>query len=159
MHCLEYNLQVCTGKEHMCSTRVVLFWKQAHLRACFGYSLCRTKAKTAESARERVPARCEAAGVRFHAVVLEATGGVEDREAAPVLHQIAEAVAAVEDAEVATVKAELYERLSLELVRSAARAVLRRAPKTALGGEGAALAYLRREARLAGPEEAAAAAE
>ena len=85
-------------------------------------------------------------------MVLEATGGVEDEEAAPVFHQIAQAVAAVEDREVAAVKQELLERLSLGLVRSAARAVLRRTPKTPVGGEGAALAFLRREARLAWPE-------
>ena len=90
---------------------------------------------------------------------MEATGGVEDTEAAPVLHQIAQAVAAVEDREVAAVKAELLQRLSMELARSAAQAVLRRTPKTSPGGEGAALAFLRREARLAGPEEAASAAE
>ena len=64
-------------------------------------------------------------------------------------------MAAAEDKEVATVKAELLERLSLELVRSAAQAVLRRTPKAALGGERAALAYLRREARLTGADEAA----
>ena len=51
----------------------------------------------AATARERVAQRCEEAGVRFHPMVLEATGGVEDKEAAPVLHQIAQAVAAVED--------------------------------------------------------------
>jgi len=92
-------------------------------------------------------------------MVMEATGGVEDKEMAPVLHQIADAVASVEDREVAAVKAELLERLSLELARSAARAVLRRTPKGVGGGEGAASAFLRREARLAGPEEAASAAE
>jgi hypothetical protein len=113
----------------------------------------------AAAARERLAERCEEAGVRYRPVVLEATGGVEDKEAAPVFHRIAQAVAAVEDREVAAVKQELFERLSLELVRSASRAVLRRTPKTLVGGEGAALAYLRREARLTGPEEAAAAAE
>jgi hypothetical protein len=113
----------------------------------------------AADARRRLAARCEEAGVRYHPVVLEATGGIEDGEAAPLLHRIAAAVAAAEDKEVAAAKAELLERLSFELVRSAAQAVLRRAPKTAVGGEGAALAYLRREARLAGAEEAADAAE
>ena len=113
----------------------------------------------AEAARERVAERCEEAGIRYHAVVLEATGGVEDREAAPVFHQIAEAVAAAEDREVAAVKQELLERLSLELVRSAARAVLRRTPKSRVGQEGAALAFLRREAQLAEPEGGPMAAE
>ena len=113
----------------------------------------------AAEVRGRVEQRCEEAGVRFHPMVMEATGGVEDREAAPVLHQIAEAVAGAEDREVAAVKDELLQRLSMELVRSAARAVLRRTPKAPLGGEGAALAFLRREARLVGPEEAASAAE
>ena len=111
----------------------------------------------AAEARERLAAHCEEAGVRYHVVALEATGGVEDKEALPLLHRVAAAVAAAEDKEVATVKAELLERLSLELVRSAAQAVLRRAPKAALGGERAALAYLRREARLTGADEAAAA--
>ena len=97
--------------------------------------------------------RCEEAGIRYHVVALEATGGVEDREALPLLHRIAAAVAAAEDREVGPVKAELLERLSLELVRSAAQAVLRRAPKTRPGGEQAAVAYLRREARLLGAEE------
>ena len=78
---------------------------------------------------------------------------MEDKEAAPVLHQIAEAVAAAEGREIAAVKQELLERLSLELVRSAARAVLRRTPKNRVGQEGAALAFLRREAQLAEPEE------
>ncbi len=83
---------------------------------------------------------------------------MEDREALPIFHQLAEAVAGAEDREVATVKAELLERLFLELVRSAAQAVLRRAPKgAARGGGRAACAYLRREGRLAGVEEAAAA--
>jgi hypothetical protein len=113
----------------------------------------------AAEVRERVEQRCEEAGARFHPMVMEATGGVEDREAAPVFHQIAQAVAAVEDREVAAVKAELLQRLSMELARSAAQAVLRRTPKTSPGGGGAALAFLRREARLAGPEEAASAAE
>ena len=101
-------------------------------------------------------ARCEEAGIRYHVVALEATGGVEDREALPLLHRIAAAVAAAEDKEVAAAKAELLERLSLELVRSAAQAVLRRAPKTKPGGERAAVAFLRREARLAAPEGAVA---
>ena len=75
-----------------------------------------------------------------------------------ILHRIAAAVAAAEDREVVAVKAELLERLSLELVHSAAQAVLRRAPKGgAPGGGRAACAYLRREGRLAGPEEAVAA--
>ncbi len=112
----------------------------------------------AADAHGRLDARCEAAGVRYHVLVLEATGGVEDREALPIFHQLAEAVASAEDREVATVKAELLERLSLELVRSAAQAVLRRAPKgAARGGGRAACAYRRREGRLAGVEEAAAA--
>jgi len=109
----------------------------------------------AAEARSRLAARCEEEGVRYHVVALEATGGVEDKEALPVLHRIAAAVAAAEDKEVAVAKAELLERLSLELVRSAAQAVLRRAPKVPLGGERAALAYLRREARLAGAEDGA----
>jgi len=104
-------------------------------------------------AKDRLARRCEEAGVRYHVVALEATGGVEDREALPLLHRIAAAVAAAEDREVAPVKAELLERLSLELVRSAAQAVLRRAPKMRPGGERAAVAYLRREARLLGAEE------
>ena len=106
-------------------------------------------------AKDRLAGRCEEAGVRYHVVALEASGGVEDREALPLLHRIAAAaaVAAAEDREVAPVKAELLERLSLELVRSAAQAVLRRAPKTRPGGERAAVAYLRREARLLGAEE------
>ena len=57
-------------------------------------------------------------GIEFHAMVLEATGGIEDREAAPVFHQIAEAVAEVEEVEVGVIKGELLGRLSLELVRS-----------------------------------------
>ena len=113
----------------------------------------------AAAARERVAQRCEEAGIRYHAVVFEATGGVEDKEAAPVLHQIAQAVAAVEDREVSAVKQELLERLSMELVRSAARAVLRRTPKLRVGQEGAALAFLRREARLREPEEGPVAVE
>ena len=60
---------------------------------------------------------------------------------------------------VAAVKAELHERLSLELARSVARAVLRRAPKTAAGREAAAIAFLRRGARLLEPGEAEGAAE
>ena len=40
------------------------------------------------------------------------------------------------------------------LVRSSAQAVLRRAPKMRPGGERAAVAFLRREARLAAPEGA-----
>ena len=84
----------------------------------------------------------------------EATGGVEDKEALPLLHRIAAAVAAAGDKEVAAAKAELLERLSSELLRSAAQAALRRAPKTKLGAERAAVAFLRREARLAVPEEA-----
>ena len=78
---------------------------------------------------------------------------------APATKTVAVAVAGAEDRDVAAVQAELLERLSLELVRSAAQAVLRRAPKTPRGGERAACAYLRREGRLAGAEEAAAAAE
>ena len=84
---------------------------------------------------------------------------MEDKAAAPVLHQIAQAVAATEDREVSAVKQELLERLSMELVRSAARAVLRRTPKLRVGQEGAALAFLRREARLKEPEEGPVAAE
>ena len=110
----------------------------------------------AEAARERLGPRCETAGVRCHPVVFEATGGVEGTMAAPVLHNVAQAVATAGDREVGAVKAELLERLSLELARSAARAVLRRVPKTVLGGRGAAVAFLRREARLADPEEVAA---
>ena len=111
------------------------------------------------AARERVAQRCEEAGIRYHAVVFEATGGLEDKAAAPVLHQIAQAVAAAEDREVSAVKQELLERLSMELVRSAARAVLRRTPKLRVGQEGAALAFLRREARLKEPEEGPVAVE
>ena len=113
----------------------------------------------AAAARERVAQRCEEAGIRYHAVGFEATGGVEDKAAAPVLHQIAQAVAAAEDREVSAVKQELLERLSMELVRSAARAVLRRTPKLRVGQEGAALAFLRREARLKEPEEGPVAVE
>ena len=46
----------------------------------------------AAEARERLTARCEEAGVRYHVMALEATGGVEDKEALPLVHQIAAAV-------------------------------------------------------------------
>ena len=103
--------------------------------------------------RSRVAQRCEAAGVRFHAMVLESTGGVEDREAAPIFHRVAMAVAEREGVAVEVAKGELLQRISLELARSAARAVLRRAPKARSGMGDRAAAFLRGEAMLTAPDE------
>jgi hypothetical protein len=103
----------------------------------------------AEGKRRAVEARCQEEGIRFYPMVLETTGGIEDLTAAPTFHQIASAVAEREGAEVSTIKGQLMERISMELVRSATQAVLRRAQKKSAGrGQQAATAMLRREARL-----------
>ena len=98
--------------------------------------------------------KCRAVGIEFLPVGFEATGGIEARTAAPTPHRIAAAVAAAEGREVGDAKAELLQRLSMELVRGAARAVLRRAPRRwPGGGGGGAKRFLRGEGRLPAPGE------
>jgi hypothetical protein len=107
----------------------------------------------AEGKRRRVETSCEERGLRFYPIVFEATGGVEGRTAAPTLHRIAKAVAEREEVPVMTIKHALLGRLSLELVRAAARSVLRRTARENCGESDAAGAYLRREALLKGPRD------
>jgi len=101
----------------------------------------------AKRKEDAVGARCRQAGVAFVPVVLEVTGGIEQTAALPALHRIAAAVAVTEGEDESVVKAQLLQRLSFEVARSAARAVLRRRPQA--GKEaGATERFLKTEAML-----------
>ena len=79
------------------------------------------------------------------------TGGIEKTTALPTLHRIAEAVAEVEGGDLSKIKADLLQRLSLEVARSAARAVLRRTPPALADNRGASATFLLGEGSLDGP--------
>ena len=70
-------------------------------------------------------AKCEAAGVRFQPMVFEAQGGMTS-EAGAVLHAIAGAVAAAEAGDQVRIREEIFERISLLIMRSNARRIGRR---------------------------------
>jgi hypothetical protein len=70
-------------------------------------------------------AKCEAAGVRFQPIVCEAQGGIT-KAAGAVLHSIAGAVAIAEDLDPVKIREEMFENISLAIVRANARAIARR---------------------------------
>ena len=99
----------------------------------------------------RTAQRCREEGIAFRPMVIEAQGGIE-KTAAATFHLIALAVAAAEGKELATVKNEMLQRISLELVRSSVRAVLWRVPKPrASSGRAVAAAVLWTAAALSLP--------
>eukprot|EP00973_Karenia_brevis_P021418 2943942-Karenia_brevis.AAC.1 len=70
-------------------------------------------------------ARCAAKGVRYEPLVFTTQGGCE-RHAEALISQIAAAVAQVEDIQAAQVKAEMLETICQSIMRSVAKAVIRR---------------------------------
>jgi hypothetical protein len=101
--------------------------------------------------RAAVEQRCADADIRFYPMVIEVTGGIETATALPTLHRIAEAVAEVEGGDLSKIKADLLQRLSLEVARSAARAVLRRSPPALADKGGASVNFLLGEGSLDEP--------
>ena len=75
----------------------------------------------------RTAERCKEEGIEFVPMVLAAQGGLEKTTAAT-FHRITAAVAGAEGREHSEVKAEMLRRISFELARWAARAVIRRTP-------------------------------
>ena len=73
-------------------------------------------------------ARCAAHGVRYEPLAFTTQGGCETHAEA-VLSQIAEAAARAEGRETGALKAEILETISLSIMRSMAKAVLRRRSK------------------------------
>ena len=69
--------------------------------------------------------RCEEAGVRFQPIVFEAQGGMT-KEAAAVLHTLANAVAQNENADPRKMKSDIIQRIGLALARHVASAIKRR---------------------------------
>ncbi|CAE8614264.1 unnamed protein product [Polarella glacialis] len=94
--------------------------------------------------------KCEAAGVRFQPMVFEAQGGMTS-EAGAVIHAIAGAVASAEDADQQKIRVEIFEKISLLIMRANARRIGRRRVKDDSGSAEAAAASATkvvREARL-----------
>ncbi|CAE8690857.1 unnamed protein product, partial [Polarella glacialis] len=94
--------------------------------------------------------KCEAAGVRFQPMVFEAQGGMTS-EAGAVIHAIAGAVASAEDADQQKIRVEIFEKISLLIMRANARRIGRRRVKDDSGSAEAAAASAAkvvREARL-----------
>jgi hypothetical protein len=97
---------------------------------------------------DRTAERCKEEGIEFVPMVVEAQGGLEKTTAATI-HRITAAVAGAEGKEHAEVKAEMLRRISFELVRWAARAVIRRTPGAGpRQGARAAAAQFLRQTRL-----------
>ena len=72
-------------------------------------------------------ALCSQQGIIYEPLVFTAQGGLE-RHAEALLSRIADAVSSQEEATAMEVKAELLQRISLSLARSAAKAISRRKP-------------------------------
>ena len=87
----------------------------------------------ADQKRGRVEAACAAKGVQSHPIVMEVTGGIEKKYARAVFHQIAAAMAEAEAIDEAEALSEIVERISFEITRASAMAVLRRRKKTPAG--------------------------
>ena len=107
--------------------------------------------KAAETHREGVMqhmdtcARCADKGERYEPLVFTSQGGVE-RHAETMFTQIAQAVAHAEGVGAATVKAEMFEAISVSIVGSVAKSVMRRAKGAPVGFEPAGLDRWRTEA-------------
>ena len=94
--------------------------------------------------------KCEAAGVRFQPMVFEAQGGMT-AEAGAVTHAIAGAVASAEGADQQKIRVEIFEKISLLIMRANARRIGRRRVRVSSGSAAAAAAAAARvvqEARL-----------
>ena len=78
-------------------------------------------------------AQCAARGVRYEPLVFTTQGGCETHAEA-IISQIAGAIAKTEERDAGIIKAEMLEAISMSIMRSVARAVLRRRAKPSLGG-------------------------
>lgn len=84
-------------------------------------------------AHQDTGAQCAARGIRYEPIVFTTQGGC-DRHAEAIISQIAGAIAKTENRETGIVKAEMMESICMSIMRSVARAVLRRRTKPFLGG-------------------------
>ena len=94
--------------------------------------------------------KCEAAGVRFQPMVFEAQGGMT-AEAGAIIHAIAGAVASAEGGDQLKIRGEIFEKLSLLIMRANARRIGRRRLRVSNGSAAVAAAAAARvvqEARL-----------
>ena len=79
-------------------------------------------------ARGDVRARCAARGVRYEPLVFTTQGGCE-KHAEAIISQIADRVGQVECLDAGKVKAEILETICMSVMRSVAKAVMRRRPR------------------------------
>lgn len=86
------------------------------------------KYRESACARGNVRARCEARGVRYEPLVFTTQGGCEKHSEA-IITQIADKVAQVECRDAGKVKAEILETICMSIMRSVAKAVIRRRPR------------------------------
>ena len=86
------------------------------------------KYRDAACTRANVRTRCAAMGVRYEPLVFTTQGGCE-KHAEANISQIADAVGHVEGRDAGKVKAEILENLCLSIMKSVAKAVIRRRPR------------------------------
>ena len=111
-----------------------------------------SKYRESACARGSVRARCAAKGVRYEPLVFTTQGGCE-KHAEAIISQIADKVAEVECRDAGKVKAEMLETICMSIMRSVAKAVMRRRPRAQMQNCGVGETLLTEFALLEDPME------